>query len=208
MRILCIGDSNTWGYNPENGQRFTGRWTKVLASLMPEHDIIEEGLNGRTLLSEDPYIKERLGIASLKMLLLSHRPVDVVVIMLGTNDLKSFFPCSVDYIAKGIAQFIEVTFEPMIWERFTVPKLLVVSPVHIREDVVKNGGAFGEFDMESVVQSKQMAPAIEAVCAKYGVNFMDAAKFAEASLIDGVHMDEENHAKLACVIAEKLNAIS
>ena len=59
MRILCIGDSNTWGYNPENGWRHENRWTKVLQKLMPENEIVEEGMNGRTLLSVDPFIKER-----------------------------------------------------------------------------------------------------------------------------------------------------
>ena len=70
MRILCIGDSNTWGYNPVNGQRFEKRWTKVLSELMPENEIIEEGLNGRTLTSVDPVFKERCGIKGLKMLLM------------------------------------------------------------------------------------------------------------------------------------------
>jgi lysophospholipase L1-like esterase len=105
MRILCIGDSNTWGYNPENGSRFEKRWTKVLASYMPEHEIIEEGLNGRTLLSQDIYVKERCGIDGLKMLLLSHRPIDCVIIMLGTNELKNCFKCSADYIANGVEEF-------------------------------------------------------------------------------------------------------
>lgn len=76
MRILCIGDSNTWGYNPENGWRYQKRWTRVLGDLMPEHEIVEEGMNGRTLLTVDPFMQERCGIAGLKMLLMSHKPID------------------------------------------------------------------------------------------------------------------------------------
>lgn len=62
MRILCIGDSNTWKYNPKNCLRFQKRWTKILSGLLPNDEIIEEGLNGRTLTSKDPHVKERCGI--------------------------------------------------------------------------------------------------------------------------------------------------
>ena len=109
MRILCIGDSNTWGYNPENGWRYEKRWTKVLSELMPENEIIEEGLNGRTLTRVDPVFKERCGIKGLKMLLMSHKPVDYVIVMLGTNELKTVFENDAKGIAKGIRQFLEIS---------------------------------------------------------------------------------------------------
>ncbi|MBQ4523226.1 MAG: GDSL family lipase [Lachnospiraceae bacterium] len=204
MRILCIGDSNTWGYNPTNGQRYKRRWTKVLVGLMPENEIVEEGLNGRTLLSADPVIKERCGITGLKMLLMSHKPVDYVVVMLGTNEMKKFFECSADYVAKGIREFIEVIQNPEIWQRFQVPKLLIISPVLIREELLENGDVFGEFDENSVLQSKCLARAIEKVCREYKVEFMNAADYAEASLVDYIHMDEENHRKLAEAVNFKL----
>ena len=79
MRILCIGDSNTWGYNPVNGHRFEKRWTKVLSELMPDNEIIEEGVNGRTVTSIDSVFKEKCGIKGLKMILMSHKPVDYVI---------------------------------------------------------------------------------------------------------------------------------
>ncbi len=204
MRILCIGDSNTWGYNPENGMRFPNRWTKVLARLMPEHEIIEEGLNGRTLLSEDPYVKERQGILSLKVLLMSHKPVDYVIVMLGTNELKSFFNCSADYVAKGIEEFIKIIKDADLWQRFDVPELLIISPILIRKELITNGDVFGEYNEKSVEQSALMASAIEPVCAATNVAFMNAAEYAEASLTDNIHMDEENHQKLAYAIYDRL----
>lgn len=207
MRILCIGDSNTWGYNPINGQRHEKRWTKVLARLMPENEIVEEGMNGRTLLSVDPFIKERCGIAGLKMLLMSHKPIDCVVVMLGTNELKNSFECSAEYIAKGIEEFIKVIKDEVLWDRFYVPKILVVSPVLIREELIVNGDVFGGYDEKSVRESVRMAGAIEGVCQKYGVDFMNAADFAMASLVDNLHMDEENHGKLAVAMAEKIRNI-
>lgn len=204
MRILCIGDSNTWGYNPENGMRFPNRWTKVLAKLMPEHEIIEEGLNGRTLLSEDPYVKERQGILSLKVLLMSHKPVDYVIVMLGTNELKSFFHCSADYVAEGIEEFIKIIKDTNLWQRFNVPELLIISPILIRKELITNGDVFGEYNEKSVEQSTLLASAIEPVCIASGVEFMNAAEFCEASLTDNIHMDEENHRKLAYAIYDKL----
>lgn len=205
MRILCIGDSNTWGYNPENGQRFAKRWTRVLAELMPENEIIEEGMNGRTLLSVDPFMKERCGIAGLKILLMSHKPIDLIVIMLGTNELKTFFECSAEHIANGVEEFIKVIQDEELWQRFYVPKVLVVSPVLIRDELIENGAIFGEFNKKSVTESKHMAEAIENVCKKYDIDFMNAAEFAEASLTDYVHLDEENHGILAQAIREKIN---
>ena len=94
MRILCIGDSNTWGYDPVDGFRHKNRWTRVLAGLMPEHEIIEEGLNGRTILSIDPYMPERCLIHNLKLILMSHKPVDMVVFMVGSNELASGYGSS------------------------------------------------------------------------------------------------------------------
>lgn len=204
MRILCIGDSNTWGYNPENGWRHQNRWTKALQKLMPEHEIVEEGMNGRTLLSIDPFMKERCGIAGLKMLLMSHKPIDLVVVMLGTNELKTSFECSAEFVAKGIEEFIKVIKDESLWDRFRVPKLLVVSPVLIREELIVNGDVFGGYDEKSVYESRCMAGAMEVVCNKYNVDFINAADYAVASLVDNLHMDEENHKKLAMAFRGKI----
>lgn len=204
MRILCIGDSNTWGYIPGSGLRHRQRWTKVLASEMPDSEIIEEGMNGRTLLSVDPLIKERCGITGLKMLLLSHKPLDCVVVMLGTNELKNFFVAEAEYIAKGVEEFIKIIKDPTLWEPFPVPRILIVSPVPVREEVAECGNMFVNFDANSVEQSKLMGKAIEKVCDAYQADFCDAADFAEASLVDCIHMDKENHKKLAQGLVQKL----
>lgn len=207
MRILCIGDSNTWGYNPVNGHRFEKRWTKVLSELMPDNEIIEEGLNGRTLTSIDPIFKERCGIKGLKMLLMSHKPVDYVVVMLGTNEFKTFFEHKADDIAEGIRQFLEIILDADMWQRFNVPKVLIISPVLIRDELITNGDVFADFDENSVIESNRLAEEILKVCEEYKVEFMNAADYAEASLVDNIHMDEENHIKLAEAINQKLRSI-
>ena len=208
MRILCIGDSNTWGYNPVDGFRHKNRWTRVLAGLMSEHEIIEEGLNGRTILSIDPYMPERCLIHNLKLILMSHKPVDMVILMVGSNELKNIFPCTAKYIAQGIEECVKIILDKNMWDRFNVPKLLVVSPILIRDEMATNGGAFAmEFDETSVKESKLLAGEIKTVCEKYETTFMDASQYAEASLVDNLHMDEENHMKLGQAIYDKIKEI-
>ncbi len=207
MRILCIGDSNTWGYNPANGERLANRWTRVLMQMLPEHEFIEEGLNGRTLCSPDPVKAERCGVAVLKMLLMSHKPVDMVVLMLGTNELKKCFDCSAVRIAGEVGEFIQIIRDQELWQKFNVPRLLVVSPILIRDELAQGDDVFDEFDAESVAQSKLLATEIFEVCRGYGVDFMNAAESAEASPLDNIHMDEANHKKLAVALAGKIEAM-
>lgn len=204
MRILCIGDSNTWGYNPTNGLRHANRWTKVLATLMPENEIIEEGLNGRTILSKDPIIPERCGISALKLLLMSHKPLDYVVVMLGTNELKVGGNRNINYIADGIEEFINIINSKELWQRFGIPKILIISPVLVRDELGENGNVFDNYDKESVAISKMLAPEFLKICSKYDISFLNAADYAVASLADCIHMDEENHKKLGVAIYKKL----
>ena len=98
-RILCYGDSNTWGYDPASGERFAAdiRWTGVLRKVLASDrfEVIEEGLNGRTTVWDDPIEGQKNGRQYLIPCLESHRPLDLVVILLGTNDLKKRFSLSV-----------------------------------------------------------------------------------------------------------------
>lgn len=133
-RILCFGDSNTWGYNPSNSTRWGEgiRWTSRLhGHLNSQCDvpstIIEEGLNGRTTVWDDASKPYRNGSAALPMLLTSHRPLDWVVIMLGTNDLKSLFPADTFWIGEGLKTLIgQVKSADNAGS--PIPRILVVSP--------------------------------------------------------------------------------
>ena len=204
MRILCIGDSNTWGYNPETGWRIANRWTKVLAAMRPEHEIIEEGLNGRTVDSIDPTFPERRILSNLRVVLMTHKPVDMVILMLGTNEFKNIFPATAEYVGAGIEECIKLILDKKMWDKFPIPKLLVVSPVTIRSELKINGDVFGSFDEKSVDESEKLAGVLHGICEKYGVEFMDAAEYAVASVIDNIHMDEENHVKLGGTMAERV----
>ena len=175
--------------------------------MMPEEEIIEEGLCGRTLVSMEHGKRERCGIDSLKMILATHKPVDMVIVMLCSNYLKRNFQFGANYIAGAVCEYIKIINNPYNWEKFYVPKLLVISPVLLREEIVEKEGVYGEFDENSLIQSKHLAEAIESACNAYSVEFMDAAQYAEASLIDCLHMDAENHQKLALGIFEKIKSM-
>lgn len=207
MRILCIGDSNTWGHNPVNGQRFEKRWPKLLSEMMPEHEIIEEALCGRTIISRDDERPERCGIDSLKMILMSHMPVDLVVVMLGTNELKSVFHANPRYIARGIREYIRTIKNPFLWEKAYIPRLLIISPVLLRDDIQEREEFYSGFDEDSIRHSRRLAEEIRAMCEKYQVDFMNAADYAEASEVDGIHMDEKNHQRLAGAVCERIREV-
>lgn len=206
MRILCIGDSNTWGYNAETGLRYEVRWTRILQSLLKEDEIIEEGLNGRTFAFVDPFCKERCGLDILPSILRSQDPIDLVIVMLGTNDLKVVFHAHAKGIAKGARNFIREIQNP-VYYNYPVPKLLMVSPILLGEDIVEKQGPYGDFDATSLEQSKGLASEIKKVCDTFDVAFMDASKYAKASRFDCIHMDEENHRKLAIEMKNQIEAL-
>ncbi|EOS62230.1 hypothetical protein C815_00011 [Firmicutes bacterium M10-2] len=203
MRILCIGDSNTWGFDPCNGLRQENRWTKLLGQMRPKDEIIEEGMCGRTFAFEDPTCVGRCGLDSLPMLLMSHDPIDLVIVMLGTNDLKSLFHARAKAIARGARAFIREIRNPYMY-RYSVPKILIIAPILLGEKIAEQEGICGDFDKESLIQSCHLGEEIEMICKEYDTAFLDAAQFANASSLDQVHMDEENHKKLSKAINDKI----
>ena len=167
MRILCIGDSNTWGATPgEDSLRLERRWTKVLQELRPNDEIIEEGLSGRTITAKDTIVPVRCGVDTLPLLMLSHVPVDLVIIMLGTNDLKKQFNPSAKHLARGIEEFIKYIRNPHLVENYKTPKILVVSPVHLRDEILERQNSFGEYDENSLRQSRFLAQTYKEVTDK------------------------------------------
>ena len=133
-QILCFGDSNTFGYIPGNGQRYPWgvRWTSILNEKLglENYRVIEEGLCGRTTIFEDPLRDGRRGVDILPTVLETHAPVDLVVLMLGTNDCKSVYGATAEIIGKGISNLIV-----QIRAYAKTSKILLISPIHLGEQV-------------------------------------------------------------------------
>ncbi len=206
-RILCFGDSNTWGFCPYEYKRMDERWTRHLDIDPEETEIIEEGLCGRNAVCIDTFQPEKCGFHDFKKAIMTHHPLDLIILMLGTNDMKSSYHSSAKFIANGIRQYVREYLNPTLFEGMPVPELLVVSPILLDDTLPELEGFGGGFDEYSVEQSKLLAKRIEEAIEPYPVNFLNAAEFASPSKIDGIHMDEKEHEKLAKAISSKIHEI-
>lgn len=210
-QILCYGDSNTWGYIPGSGERQPEdkRWTGVCqAALGDDYRIIEAGLNGRMTVRDDPFSDYLNGKKCLGYTLVSQKPLDLAVLMLGTNDLKYTNAVGA---ATGADELVRMLLNANEVYRVSQPifpkgaKVLLVSPPliadeisQLRPDSTLAGGA---------EDSKRFKELYEAVAATRGVYFMDAAPYTEPSLEDCVHITTESHARLGAAVAEKIKEI-
>ena len=201
--ILCFGDSNTWGYSPQDGTRYPLdiRWTGVLQkSLGADYRVIEEGLNGRTTFINEDERPLRSGSDALPILLESHRPLDFVIIMLGTNDLKVEFNLSVEEIAQGAKTLCEMVLNSE-YLADNIPQILLVSPTHIGSTIMPDQE---EFFNQAREKSYRFAEHYEKVANELNIHFLDAAKIVKVSEVDGVHWDADKHVKFGKCLAQIL----
>ena len=209
--ILCFGDSNTWGSVPRwkdlgvPSERYDSdtRWTGRLAALLgEEYHIIEEGLGGRTSIYDFPGDPWRNGLPYFQPCLLSHRPLDLVIIMLGSNDLHACLHPSGEHLGDGIRTLVQVVRNtPKCGRKNTPPPILIVSPTHIKEAQGRKeiypvlGGECGE------ALSHQFASVYRQAAEELGCGFLDAALYAQPSDADGLHWMPESHQRFAEAIA-------
>lgn len=204
--ILCYGDSNTWGYIPGLAERYPRdvRWPGKLQQLLGEdYFVIAEGQNSRTVVWEDPVTGHKSGLEYLIPCMESHKPLDAVVIMLGTNDCQERFQLNGYNIARSMERVVDAVLCSKAGPGKTAPKLLLIAPPHILDnlpetDLGENMGVGCEW------RSKQIAKYYQQLAETVGCDFLDAETVAHASPIDAVHMDETGHAALAQAVCEKL----
>ena len=215
-RILCYGDSNTYG---ADGRRYRTegmslrydeqtRWTALLQkNLGADYLISEEGFNGRTTVFDDPIENGRNGFAYLDVIFGSHQPLDLVILMLGSNDCKRKF----SYSSMDIAGEMQILLEKILaYDRFRCGdqfKVLLVSPPHISEAITTSwlGDSFGYENGRKL--SMELAAWYVQLAEMYGCMFLDAAEHVRTSDTDGCHMDAENQRKLARVLADLVKAL-
>lgn len=207
--ILCYGDSNTWGYNGASGGRFSRnvRWTGRLQALLGEgYYVVEEGLCGRTAAFSTSSEPEVNGMEYLPACLKSHAPLDLVVLMLGTNDLQLKYGATPLEVARGVERMVQHILSPYHQGVGPVPKILLMSPVPAGQGI----GQFflGElFGGEAVIERSQaLARWLSGVAQTYGCLYLDAGKVAVTCADDGLHFDAENHRLLAEAIFDLVKA--
>ncbi len=205
--ILCYGDSNTWGFDPASGQRLAPekRWPGVLRALLPACEIVEEGLPGRTTILDDPFEDGRNGLTYLGPCLASHAPVDLVVLMLGTNDVKTIFPLDAAGIAAGADRLVTAVRRSRSGPDQRAPEVLLVAPPPVTDPgpVQRVWG----FSAGSVERAGELARFYRAAAGNQGCAFLDGGAVAAVSPADGVHLDEKAHHALGTAIAESVRTI-
>ncbi len=207
--ILCFGDSNTWGYDPEGGERlpYEQRWPTVMQrELGGGFLVIPEGLNGRTTVFRDPFMPGRCGAAALPMLLDTHAPLDLVVIMLGTNDVKRYFAVSSAQIARGMERLVSLVRVSGAGVNEAAPPVLVVAPVPL---VSMNAEMLPHFapEEEAIQTSRELARAYQAMAGEMGCAFFDGATTGAAIGSDGVHLHSSGQQALGAGIAREAAAM-
>ena len=215
-RVLCFGDSNTFGTcrggasaygSPTQDPDYVRlhadrRWTGVLQRLLGDgYDVIEEGLNGRTTDVDDEHRPGCNGRSYFVPCLLSHRPLAVVVVMLGGNDLKPGFDRSPTAIAQALGGYVDDIAAHVTDQRGGVPMTVLVGPTLIDDTAPNYRDLVGDdFDPEIPARFRELGTAIRQVAQERGVRYADAGQVAPPG-DDGVHLSMDSHARLAELVA-------
>lgn len=207
--VLCYGDSNTHGQAPGGTplDRFgpNERWPGVLRQQLGSGwYVIEEGLSGRTTVHNDPIEGDlKNGRTYLRPCLMSHAPLDLVILMLGTNDLKARFGQPASEVAMGIGCLIYDIKELAPGPDGRVPEIMVVAPPPMLDDIGEWSGIFEG----AQTKSHELAHAFEVISDSLEVHFFDAAKVISSDPADGFHMSKQAHEDLGKAIALEIEAI-
>jgi lysophospholipase L1-like esterase len=195
INILCFGDSNTWGLNPATGKRFDllSRWTSQLAAKLGSgFSVVEAGQPNRSLVNTPPFDGVLSGVSYLKPYLEDY-VLDIIIIGLGTNDLKKRFGLTPEYIAQGLDNLIADIFA--FYSLNNKPKIVILSPAYVR-CVGQYKGIYEGAECKNLRLKNQF----EKVALNKACLFYDLQGLVSVSVIDGVHIDKSQHT----LIAEKL----
>ena len=202
--IVCYGDSNTHGYCAANDGRFdeNERWPRLLEQKLGEdYLVLEEGLSGRTTCFNDPIHEGLSGLDYIYPCLMSHEPVDLLIIMLGTNDTKERFGASAACIALGLKRLIAKAIATTDCWRDKKPNILVVAPKNIEKEYEATavGATMGRGCAE---KSEGLAEEYRKIAELMGCHYFDANTVVkENNKIEYMHLTKEGHEALATALA-------
>ena len=207
-RIMVFGDSLSWGYEPgSKHQRFASnvRWPGKLQQLLgDDYEIIEENLNSRGIENGDPRPgKEgRRALDYIEACLDSHDPLDRVIVLLGTNELKYEMGMTAEAVAESMEKLLNIILTRSSQFRGTTPKVTLLSPPIINEDT--QYCRIGDKYLGATEKSKQLVEVYENLATKLGIGFVALNSINVG--VDGIHIDEDAHAKVAGLVYQSLSA--
>lgn len=201
MSVVCYGDSNTYGFDPSTSGRYPydRRWTTILGDMLGAgYEVIPEGLNGRTTAYDRPGAEWKNGLKGFVSTLGTHKPLDVLVIMLGTNDCNEDLGLSAEDIAAGMEKLVTTAGEELPGLQGYMPLIVIAAPAAISEDY-KDSPFAGELSPDSVRKSREIGPLYEEIARRHDCLFVDASRGAEVSA-DCEHLSAKGHEQLAGLI--------
>lgn len=197
-KILCYGDSNTFGFTPGTFERYKKqeRWSGILSQLLPNFEIIEEGMNNRLGFFESPDGLEFSGEKYLPYILQSHKNIDIFILALGTNDAQKFYNLDENIAQNGLQNMINT-----IYNANKNTKIILISPVKIKENIL-NGYFKIQFDLNSIKKIENIFPIYEQLAKENDCYYFDFNEFAKPSDIDGLHYSPQSHQIIAQNLAK------
>ncbi len=207
--IVCFGDSNTHGYDAATGGRFAAdvRWPGVLQAILGEEYLVrEEGLSGRTCVFDDPLFEGLSGLEAIGPVLLTHEPVDQLIIMLGTNDTKQRFSATAPNIAKGLERLLTKAKNRTDAWKDGEPRILVICPPPIGAGY-RTSSCGEEMGDGCDVKSLALPDLYEDIAKRLGCDFLDAGAVPGIVMndLDFMHLTAASHRKLAEAVAARID---
>lgn len=193
-KILCYGDSNTYGFVPAIGTRYNKneRWSGILSTLLsPDFEILEEGLNNRMGFFKSPESIKHSGGEYLPIYLQNHKDIDICILALGTNDSQFFYNLDEKIAYKGLQKLIN-----SLKEINPNTEIIIIPPLKIQKNIL-NGIFSMQFDLTSVERIKKVFPIFEQVAKENNCKYFDFNELVSPSTADGLHYSKEAHRIIA-----------
>lgn len=210
-KVLIFGDSNSWGYIPAKGERYPPdvRWPGIASKILGDgYELVEDSISGRTTVYEDPQEPKRCGIDCLGYVLAAHHPLDLVVLFLGTNDLKF---TDIGGYRMGLTRLIETVLDAQALFRLTAPvfngdkRLLVVGPPRINPEIAR---LRPEHRLSGAADaSEKLSGVAREVAERFGASFVDVSALVFPDATDCLHLSREDHRKLGHTIADAIKRV-
>lgn len=198
-KILCFGDSNTYGYTPATGVRFDEctRWTGRLSALLEkEYLILEEGMNNRNGFFKNPQSIKMCGVDYLPIYLQNHKDIDICILALGTNDAQFFYNLDKQTVQNGLQSLTN-----SLLDANSETKIIIIPPVKIQPNIL-NGIFSMQFDLSSVKRIEDTFEEYKNFAQTNGFYYLDLNEFVKPSEADGLHYSLDSHKIIAEKVAE------
>lgn len=207
--LLVYGDSLSWGIDPgtRNRHPFGTRWPTVVELGLREAGadvrVLEDCLNGRRTVFEDPFLEGRRGATLLGQTIEKHSPLAGVLLMLGTNDFQSMHPHNAWHATRGVALLIDAIRKAPIEPGMPVPNILLIAP----PPITRPAGTIAPKFEGGGEKCKGLAESYAALARELGVAFFNAGSVVQASPVDGVHLDAASHVALGKALIKPAEAL-